>query len=62
MSTYYRSRGEDVFAYLPVTFHIKDGLEDPMYFQFLKLFYKREKERGKEGHKKDKNAWIVKPG
>lgn len=26
MSSYYASKGEDVFEYLPLTFHIKQGL------------------------------------
>lgn len=43
MNTYYTERGEDVFEYLPLTFHIKNGLEDPIYFKFLKYYYSRAK-------------------
>ncbi len=43
MTNYYNSIGQDVFNYLPLTFHIKNGLEDQSYFQFLKYFYKRAK-------------------
>ena len=32
MSNYYKENKEDVFSYLPLTFHIKDGLEDKKYF------------------------------
>lgn len=32
MSNYYKDTGENVFDYLPLTFHIKEGLEDAKYF------------------------------
>ncbi len=57
---------EDVFDYLPLTFHIKDGLEDKKYFEFLRYYHKRAKEIAKnsqeKGRHKEYNAWIVKPG
>ena len=64
MSAYYSEKKEEVFDYLPLTFHIKEGLEDPVYYKFLKYFYKRAKEcKAEENAKnKDKNIWIVKPG
>jgi len=31
MKTYYEAMNEDPFASLPVTFHIKDGLDDPLF-------------------------------
>jgi hypothetical protein len=34
MKTYYEAVGEDPFLALPVTFHIKDGLDDPLFSQF----------------------------
>lgn len=43
MTNYYTSKGEDVFIYLPLTFHIKNGLEDETWFKFLKFYYKRGK-------------------
>lgn len=65
MSSYYKEIKEDVFSYLPLTFHIKDGLEDPKFYEFLKHYHKRAKEiannEGKD-KKKEYNAWIVKPG
>lgn len=39
MSEYYEKRGEDVFSYLPMTFHICNGLEDAKYFKFLNYYY-----------------------
>lgn len=44
MSNYYTSIGEDVFNYLPLTFHIKNGLEDESWYMFLKYYYKRSKD------------------
>lgn len=34
MRNYYDSLGENVFDNLPVTFHIKNGLEDPEFTRF----------------------------
>lgn len=61
MSFYYAEKGEDVFEILPLTFHIKEGLEDQNYFKFLKHFYSRAKTI-KSTNSKLKNMWIVKPG
>lgn len=43
MANYYNDIQENVFSYLPLTFHIKEGLEDPKYFEFLKYYHKRAK-------------------
>lgn len=32
MAAYYQSQEQEVFDYLPLTFHIKDGIEDKKYF------------------------------
>jgi len=32
MSNYYKEMNLNVFDFLPLTFHIKDGLEDKKYF------------------------------
>ena len=34
MSNYYTSIKEDPFDYLPVTFHVKTGLDDPEFLRF----------------------------
>lgn len=34
MKNYYEALDQDVFANLPLTFHIKDGLEDPEFTKF----------------------------
>lgn len=39
MSEYYLNAHQDVFQNLPLTFHIKEGLEDEAYLIFLQHFY-----------------------
>lgn len=34
MKNYYDALEEDVFDYLPLTFHVKAGLEDPEFLKF----------------------------
>ena len=38
MKNYYEAVGEDPFDSLPVTFHIKEGLDDPNYQAFTKYY------------------------
>ena len=61
MSNYYSNNGEDVFNYLPMTFHICQGLEDDRYLKFLNHYYSIAKNADPEPNDKF-NAWIVKPG
>ena len=53
MKNYYEAIGEDPFDSLPVTFHIKEGLDDPNFLAF-KQYY--------EEHRDANNIWITKPG
>ena len=77
MRQYYELRQENVFDYLPLTFHIQKGLDDKLYKSFLKYYRQKEKEvlendklmEDEEYMKKNKgkvrklrNIWIVKPG
>lgn len=66
MANYYSEVNLQVFDFLPLTFHIKDGPEDKKYFEFLRYYHKRAKEIAKNNEDKTKtkqyNAWIVKPG
>lgn len=55
MRFYYESLGRDPFIALPITFHIKKGLDDPEYNKF-KAFY----DSFPAGCKS--NIWILKPG
>lgn len=61
MTDYYTSRGDNVFNYLPMTFHICNGLDDEKYFKFLNFYYNIAKKVGENSTSKY-NAWIVKPG
>jgi len=38
MKNYYEAIGEDPFDSLPVTFHIKDGLDDPNFLAFKQYY------------------------
>jgi len=54
MRNYYEAIGKEPFDALPVTFHVKNGLEDPEFHKF-KDYY--------DSSAKDKhNIWIIKPG
>ena len=67
MTQYYKAVQEEKFQYIPLTFHVQDGLEDNEYLNFLKFFYEKAKLSKKseaDGFKgrKVRNIWIVKPG
>ncbi|OMJ79072.1 hypothetical protein SteCoe_20973 [Stentor coeruleus] len=55
MKKYYSSIGEDVFDYLPLTFHIQNADDENGFSEFTRVFeiFKT---------KKMMNLWIVKPG
>ena len=53
MKSYYEAVGEDPFDSLPVTFHIKEGLDDPNYAAFRQYY---------DTHNDSQNIWITKPG
>lgn len=44
MKNYYEALGEDVFANIPLTFHIKTGLDDPEFNRFRQTYMKFEEE------------------
>ena len=44
MRNYYESIGEDVFDSLPVTFHVKNGTDDPEFKRFKAYYAKAEEE------------------
>ena len=44
MKIYYEAMGKDVFSALPITFHIKEGLEDPEFNKFKTAYFKEEEE------------------
>ena len=53
-------KGENPFDYIPITFHIAKGVDDPLYQDFLN-FYNALEEK-KKMDKSFKNIWIAKPG
>jgi len=55
MRMYYESIGKKVFDYVPLTFHVKEGLQDKEWKNFLEYY----SEEQKQNHR---NIWIVKPG
>jgi hypothetical protein len=54
LKRYYEAIGKNVFECHPVTFHIIDGEEDPIFTNFLDAFNRYEKMKKK---KKSKNIW-----
>ena len=45
---YYEAMGKDVFNAVPMTFHIKDGLDDPEFSRFRAFYMKEEDEIKKQ--------------
>lgn len=78
IKNYCQNINENPFDYIPITFHIQDGLEDKEYLNFKNFFKKQEScnalllkeikswERLSEPEKKkitqQKNIYIIKPG
>ena len=58
MKRYYELMGDDPFLALPVTFHIKQGTEDPEFHKFKEYYDNAQREVGSQ----TSNIWIVKPG
>ena len=44
MKNYYEALDQDVFANLPLTFHVKNGLDDPEFHRFEQHYAKCEEE------------------
>ena len=61
MCHYYRQLGANPFDFLPLTFHISEGLEDSNFLAFQKYYFRRNKEIKDSGENR-LNMWIVKPG
>lgn len=58
---YYTALGMDPFDYIPVTFHVKNGENDPVFAEFEEKFWEFDKQLEESG-KKIANLWIIKPG
>ena len=61
---FYEAMGKDPFNALPVTFHVKTGLDDPEFARFKAYYFKEEEEvkKQKTAQEGKRNIWIVKPG
>ena len=53
MNFYYKSIEENVFDYLPLTFHIQNGLQDPEYRRFLSNFYENSRRNSEENSRRN---------
>ena len=42
MQNYYEAMEQNVFDNLPLTFHIKNGLDDPQFHRFKQFYFKCE--------------------
>jgi len=64
MKTLCEWKSEDVFDYLPHTFHIKDGVLDKEFARFEKYFRELQLSLSADDGSEAKvnNTWIVKPG
>jgi hypothetical protein len=60
MKNYYEALDEDVFANLPLTFHVKSGLEDPEFHKFKAQYIKFDEEihKRKVAKKKHKHGDV----
>ena len=56
MKNYYEALDQNPFNSIPLTFHIKDGVNDPVYYQFKRSFEEYARMANY------KNVWIIKPG
>jgi tubulin monoglycylase TTLL3/8 len=72
---YYEAMKENPFEYIPLTFHIQEGVEDKEFVRFTEYFKRRQQEvveqdkiaqaqekTMKTKPKKLRNIWIIKPG
>ena len=56
MKLYYEALDKDPFDVLPLTFHIRNGVDDPEFKDFKRTFLEFAKNTA------FKNVWIIKPG
>jgi len=64
MKTYYELTGQEWWRTLPLTFHIKEGINDKEFAKFQDVFKGSEAAISQYGpmDKLGKHVWIVKPG
>ena len=66
MKVYYEAIGKEYHNFMPLTFHIKEGLNDPQFLKFEQLYHDAQdsnKDTILDNFPKfGKSLWIVKPG
>mmetsp|Transcript_22078 Transcript_22078/g.34235 ORF Transcript_22078/g.34235 Transcript_22078/m.34235 type:complete len:238 (-) Transcript_22078:853-1566(-) len=66
MKVYYEAIGKEYFQTLPLTYHIKEGLNDPQFIKFEQLFHDAQDPTKdtvlNKVPKFGKGLWIIKPG
>jgi tubulin--tyrosine ligase len=63
MKVYYDATNQNVFDYLPLTYHIKDGLADREFSKFEDIYNNPDKSDTLVKYPAmGKECWIVKPG
>lgn len=63
MKVYYEAIKESPFDYLPLTFHIKDGMQDLSWHKFEEAYNNPgQREELAKYPTMGKELWIVKPG
>ncbi|OMJ71384.1 hypothetical protein SteCoe_30394 [Stentor coeruleus] len=62
LKSFYTSKGDDVFKYIPLTFHIKRGSRDPAFSEFKEAFLRIQDKIDNDNDIYLTNAWLVKPG
>ena len=48
MKKYYELHNKDPFEFIPTTFHISKGVDDPEYAKFLQLYYALDEKKRKK--------------
>jgi tubulin--tyrosine ligase len=56
MRKYYTARGLNPFDFLPLSYHVKNGINDIEFHSFQERFEQNKK------NSRCQNIWIVKPG
>ena len=62
MKVYYEAIGDNLFNYMPITFHVKQGIADPEFSNFENLYNDIDAGTSSLVESGCKNIWIVKPG
>jgi tubulin monoglycylase TTLL3/8 len=48
---YYSLSGDNLYNYIPLTFHIRKGIKDPEYNKFVDFYKRRQRQIEQDQHK-----------